>query len=123
MVAVPFSAAVFLAPGAAIALACFSLPVMLGNFYQATTFSQTQGLVGLRMRAVAAAVLLFILNIIGLGAGPATVGVLSDLLAPVHGGESLRYALLVVSFVNIWAALHYFLAGRHLAADLRTAPP
>jgi hypothetical protein len=96
--------------------------VLLGNFYQATTFSQAQGLVPLRMRAVAAAVLLFILNIIGLGAGPQMVGVVSDLLAPTYGDESLRYALLALSFVNIWAAYHYYLAGKTLKQDLVIDP-
>jgi hypothetical protein len=92
--------------------------VLLGNFYQGTTFSQTQGLVGLRMRAVAAGVLLFILNIVGLGAGPLVVGLLADLLVPRFGTESLRYALLLCSVVNIWAAAHYYIAGKHLENDL-----
>ena len=101
-----------------LALALLIVPVMFGNFYQATTFSQTQGLVELRMRAVAAAVLLFILNIIGLGLGPQVVGILSDLLAPRFGQDSLRYALLICGLVNIWAAWHYFVAGKLLPADL-----
>ena len=46
---------------------------------------------------VAAAILLFIINIIGLGLGPTVVGMLADLLAPRFGVESLRYALLVCS--------------------------
>jgi hypothetical protein len=70
------------------------------------------------MRAVAAAVLLFILNIIGLGAGPQVVGILSDLLQPSYGDESLRYALLILCFVNLWAAYHYFVAGKYLKDDL-----
>jgi len=94
--------------------------VMLGNFYQATTFSQTQGLVGLRMRSVAAAILLFILNIIGLGAGPQAVGIVSDLLNPTYGEESLRYSLLIVSFMNVWSAYHYYVAGKYLKEDLVT---
>ena len=100
------------------ALMCLIIPVLLGNFYQATTFSQTQGLVSLRMRSVAAAVLLFILNIIGLGAGPQAVGILSDVLEPTYGQESLRYSLLVFSFVNVWSAYHYYVAGKYLAEDL-----
>jgi predicted MFS family arabinose efflux permease len=123
MVTVPFSAAVFLADAPAVALALFGIPVLLGNFYQATTFSQVQGLVGLRMRAVAAAILLFVLNIIGLGLGPYLVGLLSDALSDRFGIESLRYALLAASFVNLWAAAHYFVAGRHLKGDLAAAPP
>ena len=118
LVGVPFSVAAFLAPSSTQALLFFVIPVLLGNFYQATTFSQTQGLVGLRMRAVAAGVLLFILNIIGLGAGPTVVGYVADLLMPRFGTESLRYALLLCSVVNIWAAVHFFIAGKYLENDL-----
>lgn len=118
LVSVPFAVAMYLADSAYAALGLMILPVMLGNFYQATTFSQTQGLVSLRMRAVAAAVLLFILNIIGLGLGPQFVGMLSDYLAPTYGVESLRYALLIAGLLNVWAAVHYYFAGRHLEADL-----
>ncbi len=114
----PFAFGVYLADTAYVALLCLILPVLLGNFYQATTFSQTQGLVGLRMRSVAAAVLLFILNIIGLGAGPQAVGILSDVLEPSYGQESLRYSLLIFSFVNVWAAYHFYVAGKYLGGDL-----
>ncbi|HEY5646581.1 MAG TPA: MFS transporter [Pseudomonadales bacterium] len=116
--AVPFSFGVYLLPNPYWALAFLVLPVMLGNFYQATTFSQTQGLVELRMRAVAAAVLLFVLNIIGLGLGPFAVGFLSEMLSGAYGSESLRYALLICGMVNLWAAWHYWLGGRYLEGDL-----
>ncbi|MEM1436055.1 MAG: MFS transporter [Pseudomonadota bacterium] len=118
LVAMPFSIASYLADSSAMALWLLIVPVALGNFYQATTFSQTQGLVGLRMRAVAAAVLLFILNMIGLGLGPQFVGWVSDLLTTSYGQENMRYALLIASLFNIWAAFHYYMAGRHLVNDL-----
>jgi len=70
------------------------------------------------MRAVAAGILLFIINIIGLGFGPQAVGVISDLLSDNYGPESLRYALAICSLINIWAGIHYFIAGRHLKDDL-----
>jgi predicted MFS family arabinose efflux permease len=114
----PFAFGVYLSDSPVWALIFLIMPVLLGNFYQATTFSQTQGLVTLRMRAVAAAILLFILNIIGLGAGPQAVGILSDLLNPAYGQESLRYSLLIFSFVNVWAAWHFYVAGKTLAEDL-----
>jgi hypothetical protein len=53
-----------------------------------------------------------------LGAGPQVVGILSDLLQPSYGDESLRYALLILCFVNLWAAYHYFVAGKYLKDDL-----
>ena len=121
VLSVPPTVMVFLSADPYAALAWFILPVFLGNVYQATTFSQTQGLVELRMRAVAAAVLLFILNIIGLGLGPQIVGVLSDLLAPQFAEHSLRYSLLICGLVNVWAAYHYYVAGKYLRADLDSA--
>ena len=96
------------------------IPVLLSNFYQATTFSQTQGISELRMRALAAGILLFIMNIIGLGLGPQLVGLISDLLKDTYGTESLRYALLICSLANIWAAVHYVIAGWYLKDDLVT---
>ena len=118
LIGVPFSFGIYLTESAFAALLFLIVPVALGNFYQATTFSQTQGLVGLRMRSVAAAVLLFILNIIGLGLGPQAVGVLSDHLADEYGQESLRYSLFLLSFINIWAAYHFYMAGKYLKQDL-----
>ena len=120
LISVPPAIFVFLANDPYTALLLFILPVMLGNFYQATTFSQTQGLVELRMRAVAAAVLLFILNIIGLGLGPQIVGVISDLLAPRFAEHSLRYSLLICGLANVWAAYHYYAAGKYLGDDLES---
>ncbi len=116
----PLFFGVYLSNTAFASLMFLILPILLGNFYQATTFSQTQGLVSLRMRSVSAAVLLFILNMIGLGAGPQAVGILSDILQPSYGDESLRYALLILSTVQIWAAYHYYQAGKSLKDDLVT---
>lgn len=70
---------------------------------------------------MASALLLFILNSIGLGFGPQTIGGVSDLLRPQYGVKSLRYALVGVSLLNVWAAFHYFMAGRTLPADLARA--
>jgi predicted MFS family arabinose efflux permease len=89
------------------------------NVYLATTFAQTQGLVRLRMRAVASAFLLFIINIVGLGLGPQFTGILSDILAPEFGADSMRYSLLVIGCVmGPWVAIHYYVAGRHIEHDL-----
>jgi predicted MFS family arabinose efflux permease len=103
-------------------LTLFFLPIVFSNFYLATTFAQVQSMVGLRMRAVASAFILLILNIIGLGFGPQITGLLSDLLAAEFGNESMRYSLLIVgAIVGPWSALHYFFAGRHINADLARA--
>lgn len=117
-----FLVPVYLVGSPYLAFALFVLPSIFSNFYLATTFAQIQGLVRLRMRAVASALLLFILNSIGLGLGPQFTGVLSDLLAPTFGNESMRYSLLIVgSIIGPWSALHYYLAGRHIEGDLARA--
>lgn len=95
------------------------VPAILSNFYLATTIALTQGLVGLRMRGVASALLYFVLNIIGLGMGPQAAGILSDLLADGFGLESMRYSLLIVGAIaGPWSAMHYYVASKHIDADL-----
>jgi MFS family permease len=119
LIAVPAGVGVFLSDSVTFALLFLIIPVMLGNFYQATTFAQTQTLVGIRMRSVAAAILLFVINIVGLALGPSVVGMISDLLAPQYGVDSLRWALLICSTANLWAAFHYWRAGVHFPGDLK----
>jgi MFS transporter, Spinster family, sphingosine-1-phosphate transporter len=70
------------------------------------------------MRALAAALLLLVANLIGLGVGPLAVGVLSDVLQTTHGRDSLRFALLFVLPFYLWAAYHYNAAGRTISSDL-----
>ena len=122
MVAWLFHLPVFLVGNPYLALALFVVPAIFANFYLPTTFAQVQGMVGLRMRAVASALLLFILNSVGLGLGPLVAGFLSDLLEGPFAGDSMRYSLLFIALVvGPWSAWHYFAAGRHIEADLARA--
>jgi predicted MFS family arabinose efflux permease len=114
----PFAFGVYLAPSASWALLAFVVPAAVGALFLGPSLAMVQGLVPLRMRTVASAVLLFVINIIGLGLGPQMIGIVSDLLAPRFADESLRYALLAIGLVNVWAALHFWLAGRTLERDL-----
>ncbi len=120
MAFIPFAFLLYLSPNPYLGLALYFPGSILGGMYLGPTFAMTQSLVPASMRATAAAILLFTINIIGLGLGPQGVGILSDLLAPRFGNESLRYALLtiIVSFAA-WSVLHYVLAARTLRADLR----
>ncbi len=54
-----------------------------------------------------------------MGIGPQTVGVLSDLLSPVAGSDSLRYAMLSMSLVAFWAAYYFWQVGRTVREDCR----
>ena len=57
-------------------------------------------------------------NLIGLGFGPTIVGAVSDMLEPNYGNDSLRYAIVLTFFVNIWSAVHYWIAAKHLRQEL-----
>ncbi len=116
---IPFVLAVYLAPGAELALLLSLIPSVAGGLYLGPTFAMTQAIVPPHMRAQAAAMLLLILNLVGLGAGPQFVGWFSEHLKPAHGIESVRYALLYTIVVGAGAsAILYWRASKTLGRDL-----
>lgn len=117
----PFAVGMYLAGDKYMTLAFFLVPAFAGAAYIGPCLAMTQALVTLRMRAVASAVLFLILNLIGMGLGPQAVGLVSDLYLPTYGQESLRYALLTIMFVWIWAGIHFVLGAKTLQADLARA--
>jgi len=120
ILSIPFSCLFYLWLEGRTALLLSIPSAILGPTFIGPTMAMTQGLVKLRMRATASATLLFILNLIGLGLGPQAVGILSDLLVPTYGIQSIRYALLFVVVIgSIWSSMHYFLAARTLREDLK----
>ena len=103
-------------------LVLFFVPSVLNNMYLPTIFAQTQSLVEVRMRSVASSLLLFVINVLGLGFGPLIAGWLSDGLAVTVGADSLRYSLMVIAAITgPWVAFHFFVAGRHIESDLARA--
>jgi MFS family permease len=116
---VPFVAGFALAGGTMAALLCFIPFYVLAAMYVGPMLWMVQGLVKLRMRAMASAILLFILNMVGLGLGPFLIGFLNDQLADRFGVEAIRYSLLVVGMVGIPSSAFFLLASRTLRDDLR----
>ncbi|MCZ6888259.1 MAG: MFS transporter, partial [Gammaproteobacteria bacterium] len=123
MLHVPFAVFCYLYHDPQIALMVYAVAYVLGHAYLAPMFAMTQALVTIRMRALAASILLFILNIIGLGLGPQLTGMLSDLLNAFTdlGIHSLRWAMVAVLFFNVISAVLYIFAGRFLVQDLEAA--
>ena len=122
LIYIPFVFVFYLWPDGQGALVLAALPAALGGLYLGPTFAITQALVPPPMRAQAAAVLLLILNLVGMGLGPQLVGVLSDLLAPRFGDTSIRWALLVTIVAGAsWSIVHYALAARPMREDLRAS--
>ena len=123
MICVPFMIATYVVEGAYTALIVSIVPGILFNVYLGNSLAMTHALVGLRMRAVASAILFFLINLIGMGLGPWGVGLLSDMLSAELGNESLRYAMLYLLPAAMgWSAVHFLLASRTLQKDLEAAP-
>ena len=101
----------FVAETASAAIWAYAIPAALGTVYVAPGFALIQNETPLHMRSVAAAINLFVVNIVGLGLGPFTVGFLSDQFTPAYGEDSLRYALMATLLVIVWSIGHYYRAG------------
>jgi MFS family permease len=117
-VGVPCIPIFYLAPDLRIALLAAVGPALIGAAFVGPAYAMSQALVPLRMRARSAAILLFILNAIGLGLAAPTVGALSDLLQPWLGSDSLRYALLIGVVTGLSGAYCYWRAAKTLKADI-----
>lgn len=122
LIVLPIAATFFMTGNKSVAMLLWIVPAFLGGTNLGPVFATTQSLVPARMRAVAAATLLFMINLIGAGLGPQVVGIISDYLEPQYGQESLRYALFSVSFIALWIAFHYVRGAKYLREDLRSVP-
>jgi hypothetical protein len=114
------------------------------------TLAIAMNMVGANMRASSTFVVLLVLGLVGIGAGPTLAGVFSDWfaqwsfadgnfaaacpagMAPANAPEAIvkacgdasaagvQYAIIAMSMLFLWAAAHYALAARHLRKDLDT---
>ena len=123
VLAIPLGLVTFLLmPNGYSAAFSYFLPVFCGGWYLAPCIASTHFLVGIRMRAMASAILLFMLNLIGLGLGPMLTGFMSDFFEPSYGSDSLRYAMSITLMVNVWCAFHYWKATHTIREDFERAP-
>jgi predicted MFS family arabinose efflux permease len=117
--AAPLNALVLHAPGALLAAVLALPPTLLGAMWYGPLFGVVQNLVEPRMRAMATAVMLLVVNLIGLGGGPTLAGQLSTHFAAAHGpAEGLRLALLSFLAAQLLAALVMGAAALTIRADL-----
>lgn len=122
LAATPFLVSFLLWPSSGWAVLFYVPSALLHAAYTGPSYALAQGLAKLRMRALASAAMLFVVNLIGLGLGPQLIGILNDLMAPRLGDEAVRYSLLIVGVTsNLWAATHSVLGARCLERDLARA--
>jgi MFS family permease len=114
----PFNFGFLLIGPTALALASFVLPAALGAAYVGPSLAALHNRVEPELRPMVSAFFLLIVNFVGFGFGPLLVGALSDIAFIHFGDDALRYSLIVTQGVAIWAAFHYYLAGRQLTAPV-----
>ena len=120
-VGVPFFMAAMFAPTTMVAVLFFMGPNLTNTMWYGPIYGTTQSLVRPRTRAIAAAVILFIINIIGLGGGPVAMGALSDLLAKGYhlgAAEGLRWAMVASEVVILLASVFFLMARKTIREDV-----
>ena len=108
-------------PGKLGALAGYAPAMMFSVFFVGPSYALTQSLAKLRMRAQASALVMFVMNLIGLGIAPLAVGALNDAMQSRFGAEAVRYSLMVTGTASLWAITHSLRAARTLREDLARA--
>lgn len=122
LVTMPLFFGVYLASTSWIATTLFLAPIITGAIVIPPVLALIQRLAKNNMRAVAVAFFLLFIHLIGMGFGPPIVGLISDLLQPMYGSNSLRYALLSVLPLNLISVWLFWRAGRFVNSDLDFRP-
>jgi len=111
---------IYLAPNQYIAFLFMGIAAIGSNSIIAPLFAIIQTLVPPRMRAMSIAIIYLFSNLLGLGLGPLTVGLLSDASRSILGEESLRYTLLSLCPGYLCGAWLLWRASRTVTRDLET---
>ncbi|WP_197469040.1 MFS transporter [Oleiphilus sp. HI0125] len=121
-IALPFLFLVYMLDELYLVLCLFAIPATMATVYMGPSLAMVQGLVNVRMRALASAILFFAINILGLGLGPVLVGIISDQLSADFGTRSVGYAVLGVSVVfSIIAIWQFLAAGKYINEEMESA--
>jgi MFS family permease len=118
---VPASLIFFLAHNFTLAMIMTFVTTVVGSLWVAPAYAIVQNLAGPQIRAMAAAIFMMIVNIVGLGIGPYMTGLLSDALTPTWGERALAVSLCMVTLTCAIGTIHFLLATRTVAADMDDA--
>jgi len=95
-----------------LALAMLFVPLFLNSFFLPATVTFVQGEVAPGARVISGALLLLVMNLIGLGLGPTFVGMMSDFFRPDYGGHSLQMAFYALAPMYLIAAVLFLWLAR-----------
>ncbi|MEI9852405.1 MAG: MFS transporter [Sphingomonas sp.] len=120
-VALPFYVAFVWAPGWPLALALLTVVMFLNYFYLSSSVALVQEEVRPDQRVLSGALLLLVMNFIGLGLGPTYVGAASDFFAGQGMSHSLQVALYTLTPFYLIAIFLFLRLARVLRAESRAA--
>jgi len=121
LASIPFVFVLFTLKSTWGALALDFVPNVVATIWYGAGYSTAQSVVAPHRRATAAALLLLILNLIGLGLGPTFLGACSDFLANsehLGSAEGLRWAMIATSCFGVVAAGFFWMARRTIREDV-----
>ena len=124
LLALPFFLGFAAADRWEVALALLFVPLFLNSFFLPATVTFVQGEVDPGARVISGALLLLVMNLIGLGLGPTFVGMASDFFRPDYGDHALRMAFYALAPMYLVAALLFaWLARMIKQSPSNTAAP
>jgi predicted MFS family arabinose efflux permease len=115
--AMPFFVGFVWSPHWELALAFLLLPMGLNFFYLSPAVALVQEEVRPNQRVLSGALLLLVMNLVGLGLGPTWVGAVSDWLRPSYPDHSLQMAFYTLIPFYVLAIGLFFLLGRALRRE------
>lgn len=121
LIALPFIVWFLYAPDKRTAYLAYLVPGFFGLLYASISYTAMQELVPLRMRAMASAVMLLCLTLLGIGLGPVILGMLSDWHTAELGRFAIRRALTWILVFNLLSIIFYILAARHYRQGVERA--
>jgi MFS family permease len=145
LITIPIYITAISVDSALVALFILVINGLLGTLWYGPVYSTAQGIVPPHMRATTSAILLFVINLIGLGLGPLLVGFLSDAFSNARlqefglsvdacraggaqivdvcragTGHGVRWALMVSACAGVVAFVLFWLARRTIREEMES---
>jgi predicted MFS family arabinose efflux permease len=117
LVAIPFFLGFVWAAEWPLALAFLAVPMFLNYFYLSPAVTLVQEEVRPNERVHSGALLLLVMNLVGIGLGPTLLGAVSDWLKPSHPANSLQLAFYTLAPIYVLAVLCFLWLARALKRE------
>lgn len=121
LVTIPVYCFAMTVDSAAIAIGVLAINAILGTLWYGPVYATAQSIAPPNMRATASAIMLFVINLVGLGLGPLAVGILSDYVAiglDMGKAEGVRWALIISVLANIGAVAMFWMARKSIREEM-----